>query len=169
MRVWDENIFLKSFRFQTEYFDVLLYSMNSRSVKAFFGVSIRGETDNNSFLLASSSWYCSEYCHTPADLWILWMSSDYLGTAFVPQYLEAQYSNGMMALSGPYTGRIHNSRMLRESYWFVTLQSVSVQPGGRHHVFFEMLDSQPLRISKPYSAAMVATCCTNSELTRPSC
>ncbi len=52
------------------------------------------------------------------------------------KYLVAQFPNGLTSISGPYKGRTHDGRMLRESGWTELLASITAQPGGRHLVMF---------------------------------
>ena len=52
------------------------------------------------------------------------------------KYLAAQFPNGMTSISGPYKGRTHDGRMLRESGWIEHLARIAAQPGGLHLVMF---------------------------------
>lgn len=50
--------------------------------------------------------------------------------------LVAQFPNGLTATSGPYKGKTHDGRMLRESGWIECLASIAAQPRGRHFIIF---------------------------------
>jgi hypothetical protein len=52
------------------------------------------------------------------------------------KYLVAQFPNGMTSLSGPFKGRCHDGRMLRESKWEEILRNVAAQPDGRSYIMF---------------------------------
>lgn len=52
------------------------------------------------------------------------------------KYLVAQFPNGITALSGPYKGKVHDGRMLRESRWTEILSNHAARPGGRHYIMF---------------------------------
>jgi hypothetical protein len=52
------------------------------------------------------------------------------------KYLVAQFPNGLTSISGPYKGKTHDGRMLRESGWTEILARIAAQPGGQHLVMF---------------------------------
>ena len=51
------------------------------------------------------------------------------------KFLVAQFPNGISALSGPYKGRVHDGRMLRESSWTKLLHD-NKQSTGQHYIMY---------------------------------
>ena len=52
------------------------------------------------------------------------------------KYLVAQFPNGMTALSGPFKGKVHDGRMLRESGWTEHLHNMATAQDGIHYLMF---------------------------------